>query len=74
MHFLEDVYVAGSWGDASQRKGTHDFYNEHGLEVFTWAAGRSTVVLMGDAYMRPQDAELAAKAAFGNRTWVVKDR
>ena len=65
LHFLEDVYasghLAGSWGDVSQRKGTHDFYNQNGLEVFTWAGGNSSVVLMGDAHMRPQDAALAAK-------------
>ena len=24
-------HVAGTWGDASQRKGTHDYYNEAGL-------------------------------------------
>jgi len=40
LHFLEDTYaaghVAGTWGDASQRKGTHDFYNANGLEVRTW--------------------------------------
>jgi hypothetical protein len=39
LHFLEDMFsaghVAGSWGDVSQRKGTHDFYNENGIEVFT---------------------------------------
>lgn len=62
LHFLEDVFasghVAGTWGDASQRKGTHDYYNEKGLEVTTWDGNR--VILMGDAYMRPQDAELAA--------------
>ncbi|RKY90939.1 MAG: hypothetical protein DRQ13_12010 [Ignavibacteriae bacterium] len=62
LHFLQDVYasghVAGTWGDASQRKGTHDYYNEKGLEVTTWDGKR--VILMGDAYMRPQDAELAA--------------
>jgi hypothetical protein len=62
LHFLEDVFasghVAGTWGDASQRKGTHDYYNEKGLEVTTWDGKR--VILMGDAYMRPQDAELAA--------------
>ncbi len=67
LHFLEDVYasghVAGSWGDVSQRKGTHDYYNQNGLEVFTWAGRDKTIVLMGDAHMRPQDAELAAKAA-----------
>jgi len=66
LHFLEDMYasghVAGSWGDVSQRKGTHDFYNQHGLEVFTWKGRDRTIVLMGDAHMRPQDAELAAKS------------
>ena len=65
LHFLEDTYaaghVAGSWGDVSQRKGTHDFYNENGLEVFTWKAREKTVILTGDAHMRPEDAELAAK-------------
>jgi hypothetical protein len=66
LHFLQDVYasghVAGSWGDVSQRKGTHDFYNQNGLEVFTWKGRDSTIVLMGDAHMRPQDAALAAEA------------
>lgn len=66
LHFLEDMYaaghVAGSWGDVSQRKGTHDFYNENGLEVFTWRGRDRTVVLMGDAHMRPQDAELTARS------------
>ena len=66
LHFLEDMYasghVAGSWGDVSQRKGTHDFYNQNGLEVFTWKGRDRTIVLMGDAHMRPEDAELAAKA------------
>ena len=66
LHFLQDTYaaghVAGSWGDVSQRKGTHDFYNERGLEVFTWSGRDKTVILMGDAHMRPEDAELAANA------------
>ena len=66
LHFLEDVYaaghVAGSWGDISQRKGTHDYYNQNGLEVFTWKGRDHTIVLMGDAHMRPQDAALAAAA------------
>ncbi|MBK7973718.1 MAG: hypothetical protein IPK07_10730 [Deltaproteobacteria bacterium] len=66
LHFLEDTYaaghVAGTWGDASQRKGTHDHYNENGLEVFTWGRPGRSVVLMGDAHMRPEDAELAARA------------
>ena len=62
LHFLEDVFasghVAGTRGDASQRKGTHDYYNEHGLEARTWE-GRS-MVLKGDAWMRPEDAERAS--------------
>jgi hypothetical protein len=62
LHFLEDVFaaghVAGTWGDASQRKGTHDYYNEKGLEVTTWDGKR--LILMGDAYMRQRDAEFAA--------------
>jgi hypothetical protein len=65
LHFLEDAYasghVAGIWGNVSQRKGTHDFYNQNGLEVFTWKGRDKTIVLMGDAHMCPQDAELAAE-------------
>jgi len=63
-HFLEDVFaaghIAGTWGDASQRKGTHDYYNAAGLEVFTWNGGSESMVLMGDAHLRPEDAERAA--------------
>jgi len=65
LHFLQDTYasghVAGAWGDVSQRKGTHDFYNEAGLEVFTWKGGSDSMVLMGDAHMRAEDAERAAR-------------
>jgi hypothetical protein len=63
LHFIQDVFasghVAGTWGDASQRKGTHDYYNENGIEVSTWDGNR--LILMGDAYMRPQDATIAAE-------------
>ena len=66
LHFLEDMYaaghLAGSWGNVSQRKGTHDFYNQNGLEVFTWKGRDKTIVLMGDAHMRPEDVEVTAKA------------
>lgn len=66
VHFLEDAFaaghIAGSWGDVSQRKGTHDYYNEAGLEVFSWQGGSESMVLMGDAHMRPADAERAARA------------
>jgi hypothetical protein len=66
LHFLQDIFsaghVAGSWGNPSQRKGTHDLYNEAGLEVFLWLADKQSMVLMGDAHMRPVDAEHAAVA------------
>ncbi len=62
IHFLEDAFaaghIAGSWGAKSVRKGTHDYYNEKGLEVVTWEGKR--MILMGDAYMRPKDAGVAA--------------
>lgn len=63
LHFLEDGFasghVAGIWGNAALRKGTHDYYDENGLEVTTWNGER--LVLMGDAYMRERDAERAAR-------------
>jgi hypothetical protein len=63
IHFIEDAFaaghVAGVWGNASLRKGTHDYYDEHGLEVTTWNG--DALVIMGDAWMRPQDAERAAE-------------
>ena len=62
IHFLEDMFasghVAGCWGNAAQRKGTHDYYDEKGIEVSTWEGTR--MVLMGDAFMGPEDADLAA--------------
>ena len=62
LHFLEDIFAAGhaagTWGDASQQKGTHDYYNEHGLKTTTWS-GKS-IILTGDAWMRNEDAEFAA--------------
>jgi hypothetical protein len=62
IHFLEDAFssghVAGIWGNAALRKGTHDYYDEHGLNVTTWQGKR--LVLTGDAYMRQHDADIAA--------------
>jgi hypothetical protein len=62
LHFLEDAFAAGhvtgTWGDASLRKGTHDYYNESGFETRSWNG--KPIVLAGDAWMRPADAELAS--------------
>jgi hypothetical protein len=66
LHFLQDTFaaghVSGTWGSTSQRKGTHDFYNANGLEVMTWDHQGGTLVIMGDAHMRPEDAQVAAQA------------
>lgn len=63
-HFLQDLFAAGhaavTRGNSAVRKGTHDYYNEFGYETALWN-GKS-VVLVGDAYMRPKDADLAAQA------------
>ncbi len=62
LHFLGDGFasghVAGTWGNASMRKGTHDYYNEHGLDITTWNGKR--MVIMGDAYIRSADIEEAS--------------
>lgn len=64
QHFLEDMFAAGhaagTWGNVSQRKGTHDYYNEHGLKAVTWQGEKT--VLMGDAWMKDNNANRAAKA------------
>ena len=64
LHFLQDSFaaghVAGTWGNSAVRIGTHDYYNEHGLEVGTW--NHSRFVALGDAYMRQEDADRAAAA------------
>jgi len=64
LHFLQDSFAAGhfagTWGNAAVRKGTHDYYNEHGLEGLSWENRR--FVALGDANMQPGDADRAASA------------
>ncbi|MBP6671594.1 MAG: hypothetical protein KA247_00515 [Bacteroidetes bacterium] len=64
IHFLQDMFsaghAAGTRGSASLRKGTHDYYNEFGFTTQTW--GGEAIVLVGDAWMRPQDRITAAYA------------
>ncbi len=73
IHFLEDMFasghVSGTWGNAAQRKGTHDYYDERGLEVSTWAGEK--LILMGDAFMRPEDAERASLTVLKSLTEVL---
>ncbi len=64
LHFLQDSFAAGhfagTWGSAAVRKGTHDYYNDHGLEGLTWDNRR--FVALGDANMKPGDADRTAFA------------
>ena len=58
LHFLQDTFsaghVAGTWGNVAERKGTHDFYCELGLDTSAWNGER--MVILGDAHIR--DAEV----------------
>lgn len=64
IHFLEDLFsaghYAGTWGDAAERKGTHDYYSVNGLVTQTWDKERYSG--HGDASMTVEDAEHASKA------------
>ncbi len=63
VHFLQDIFAAGhitgSWGKASQKKGTHDHYNEAGLEIETWEGKRR--IVMGDSYLKEEEAIIVSK-------------
>ncbi len=63
-HFLEDMFaaghVAGSWGVAALRKGTHDFYNRNGLDTSSWDG--EEMLLFGDAFLNPDVRDRAARA------------
>ena len=63
-HFLEDSFAAGhvtgNWGNSAVRKGTHDYYSEHGVSLVNWDG--HPFVALGDAYMRREDADRAASA------------
>jgi len=73
VHFLEDMFaaghVAGSWGDVAERKGTHDYYSEFGLDTIAW--NRKSVVVLGDAHMRAEDLQRASAAVAQSLTQVV---
>jgi len=64
IHFLEDAFaaghIAGSWGKTAERKGTHDYYNEHGLDTEDW--NHESMLLLGDAHLRQSDLERAGEA------------
>jgi|RhiMetdeSRZDD1v2_1073273.scaffolds.fasta_scaffold137317_4 hypothetical protein len=64
LHFLEDAFaaghIAGSWGNAAERKGTHDYYNQNGLDAESWNG--AYMILFGDGYARDADIERGGEA------------
>ena len=64
LHFLEDSFaaghVAGNWGNSAVRKGTHDYYNEHGVALDSWNGQK--FVALGDSFMRQEDEDRTAAA------------
>jgi hypothetical protein len=64
LHFLEDAYAAGHFagtgGPTAVRKGTHDYYNESGIDTDTWE--NEPVTVFGDGHMRPPDLERSGDA------------
>jgi hypothetical protein len=64
LHFLEDAFaaghIAGLGGPTAVLKGTHDYYNEHGIDTDTW--DHEPLTLYGDGHMRPPDLEQAGEA------------
>lgn len=62
LHWLQDMFASGhatgTWGSDPWRKGTHDHYNEHGLDMTTWGGER--MVAFGDSHMRDDDRNRAA--------------
>ena len=65
LHFLEDSFsaghIVGTWGSGADRKGTHDYYSEYGVDAHTWAGDEYPAY--GDAFMRQTDLDHAARAA-----------
>jgi len=74
LHFLQDMFasghVAGSWGDAATRKGTHDYYCAHGYATTDWSG--HDLILSGDAHMKPVDLARAAEAMALSMTQVFE--
>jgi hypothetical protein len=73
VHFLQDSFasghIAGSWGNAAERKGTHDYYNEHGLDTESW--DHQPMLVFGDGHMSPTDLERAGGAVRGSLAQVL---
>ena len=74
LHFLEDAFAAGHLlgpgGPTAVLKGTHDYYNEHGIDAETWE--HEPLALYGDGHMRPRDLQRAAEAVRASLAQVLE--
>jgi hypothetical protein len=65
IHFLEDSFsaghVVGAWGELAQRKGTHDYYSEHGMSGQLWG-DNSFYYAHGDAFLAEEDEYRSSRA------------
>lgn len=70
LHFLEDGFSAGhtvgTWGRSVDRKGTHDYWCQHGIDARLWWTQSDEVepsyVAHGDAFLADVDLRHAANA------------
>jgi hypothetical protein len=64
LHFLEDAFSAGhfvaSWGNTSERFGTHDYYCRHGVAAQLFEGG--SYVAHGDLFLTDEDQRKTARA------------
>lgn len=79
LHFLEDAFAAGHFATFAQgsaeRKGTHDYYCQFGVDATLWTSspyeGESvaparTYRAFGDAYLTDRDLDRATTAVGGS--------
>lgn len=75
IHFLEDSFsaghVVGAWGTLAQRKGTHDYYSEHGISGQLWGDS-SFYYAHGDAFLAEEDELRSARAVRLSLSQILK--
>ncbi|MEO5727751.1 MAG: hypothetical protein ABI134_31950, partial [Byssovorax sp.] len=75
LHFLEDSFSSGhfvgSWGNGSERFGTHDYYSRHGVLARLFSGG-DEYVAHGDLFLTDEDERRAAFAVAESLGQVIR--
>jgi hypothetical protein len=75
LHFLEDSFSAGhfvgSWGNGSERFGTHDYYARHGVLARLFRGG-DEYVAHGDLFLTDEDERRTAFAVAASLGQVIR--